>query len=62
MWSTLWSTLRPALLLTLTLTALCGVVYPLSVTVLSQLLLPDLANGSLLRVEGEVRGAALGEG
>jgi K+-transporting ATPase ATPase C chain len=59
MLSALWSTLRPALLLTLTLTAHCGLIYPLSITVLSRLLLPDLANGSLLRVDGEVRGAAL---
>jgi K+-transporting ATPase ATPase C chain len=55
----MWSILRPALALTLALTGLCGVIYPLSITVLSQLLLSGPANGSLVTVDGAVRGAAL---
>ena len=55
----MWSILRPALTMTLSLTGLCGVLYPLSITVLTQLVVPDPANGSLITVDGAVRGAAL---
>src|SRR5215510_538729 len=41
------------------LTLLTGVVYPLAVAALSQLLFPERANGSLVRVAGVVRGSLL---
>lgn len=52
--------LRPALTLLLFLTLLLGLLYPLAVTGLAQLLLPAQANGSLLRdSKGKVIGSAL---
>lgn len=42
------TTIKPALILLLCLTALTGVVYPLLVTFSAQLLFPSQANGSLL--------------
>lgn len=52
--------LRPALTLLLFLTLLLGLVYPLAVTGLAQLLLPAQANGSLLHdTNGKVIGSAL---
>lgn len=51
--------LRPAIVLTLILCAITGVVYPGIVTGLAQLLFPRQANGSLVRVNGRVVGSAL---
>jgi potassium-transporting ATPase KdpC subunit len=51
--------LRPAVVLTLLLCALTGLVYPGIVTGLAQLLFPRQANGSLVRVDGRVVGSAL---
>ncbi len=51
--------LVPAILVTLVLTLLLGVVYPLAVTGLAQLLFPDQARGSLLRRDGKVVGSRL---
>ena len=43
----------------LVMTALLGIAYPLTVTGLAQALFPSQANGSLLVVNGAVRGSAL---
>lgn len=51
--------LRPALMMLLTLTLLTGVIYPLAVTGLAQLLLPSLADGSLIIRDGKVIGSEL---
>ncbi len=51
--------LRPAIVLTLVLCAITGVVYPGIVTGLAQVLFPRQANGSLVRVNGRVVGSAL---
>jgi potassium-transporting ATPase KdpC subunit len=52
--------LRPAILLTLTLCAITGLVYPGVITALAQLLFPHQANGSLIRAaNGQVIGSAL---
>ena len=52
--------LRPALSLMLLMTAITGVVYPLTVTGIAQLAFPEQANGSLLRDSaGKVLGSAL---
>ncbi len=52
--------LRPALSLMLLMTAITGVLYPLSVTAIAQLVFPEQANGSLVRdAQGQVRGSAL---
>ena len=42
--------LKPALICVLVLTLLCGVIYPLLVTGISQLFFHDQANGSIITV------------
>lgn len=51
--------LRPAIVLTLLLCVITGVVYPGIVTGLAQVLFPRQANGSLVSVNGRVVGSAL---
>lgn len=51
--------LRPALMMLLILTVLTGVMYPLAVTGLAQLLFPTQANGSLMTRDGKVIGSEL---
>jgi len=51
--------IRPALTMLLLLTVLTGLVYPLTVTGLAQVLFPDQANGSLIVREGKVIGSRL---
>jgi potassium-transporting ATPase KdpC subunit len=50
-----WTAIRAMLILTVAL----GVVYPLAVTGVGQLVLPVQANGSLIRIDGEVVGSSL---
>jgi potassium-transporting ATPase KdpC subunit len=52
-------TLRIAVLMTLITTVLFGLVYPLAVTGLAQLLFPSQANGSLIYSHGAVVGSRL---
>jgi K+-transporting ATPase ATPase C chain len=51
--------LLPALRMTALLTVMTGLVYPGVVTGLCQILFKDKANGSLVRVNGQVVGSAL---
>lgn len=51
--------LRPALTLLLGFSLLTGIVYPLAVTGIAQLLWPRQAAGSLIIEDGAVRGSAL---
>jgi K+-transporting ATPase ATPase C chain len=51
--------LRIAVLMTLVTTLIFGVIYPLSVTGLAQLLFPSRANGSLIRINGRIVGSEL---
>lgn len=51
--------LRPALVLTVLFTLLTGIVYPLAITGIAQLLLPAAANGSLIRSGDKVVGSRL---
>ena len=51
--------LKPAILSLLVLTVLTGVVYPLVVTGIAQLLFPSQANGSLIIKDGKVVGSRL---
>lgn len=53
------STLRPALVLFASLTALCCVLYPAAVTGIGQTAFADQANGSLVHHQGKVVGSAL---
>src|SRR5689334_4887723 len=49
----------PAIMITLVLTVLLGIVYPLVVTGLAQVLFNDKANGSLIEKDGRVIGSRL---
>jgi potassium-transporting ATPase KdpC subunit len=51
--------LNIAIRITIATTILFGLIYPLTVTVLSQLLFPRQANGSLIRKNNEVIGSEL---
>lgn len=51
--------IRPALTMLLLLIVLTGLVYPLAVTGLAQLLFPNQANGSLIVRDGKVIGSKL---
>lgn len=51
--------LRPALMSLLILTVVTGVVYPLVVTGIAQMVFPYQANGSLIVKDGKVVGSAL---
>jgi K+-transporting ATPase ATPase C chain len=48
-----------AIWMTLVTTLLLGIIYPLAVTGLAQLIFPKQANGSLLRTNGRVVGSSL---
>ena len=51
--------LRPAVVLFIALTLVTGVVYPLAVTGVAQLVFPSRANGSLLVDNGKIAGSRL---
>jgi potassium-transporting ATPase KdpC subunit len=51
--------LRPAILMTVVMTVLTGLVYPLVVTGVAQVLFPRQANGSLIIKDGKVVGSSL---
>ncbi|MGZ8409117.1 MAG: potassium-transporting ATPase subunit KdpC [Hyphomicrobium sp.] len=55
----MYSTIRPAAALLALLTLITGVAYPLAVTGVAQVLLPQQANGSLVRKDGAVTGSSL---
>ena len=51
--------LRPALALTLLMTLLTGIIYPLAITGIAQIAMPAQANGSLVSKDGAVIGSSL---
>src|SRR5215469_299655 len=51
--------LRPALILLVALTVVTGVIYPVVVTVIAQIVFPHQANGSLIVKDGKVIGSTL---
>jgi K+-transporting ATPase ATPase C chain len=48
-----------AILMTLATTVLLGIIYPLVVTAMAQVLFPNKANGQLIRRDGKVVGSAI---
>ena len=55
----MFSELKPAILMTIVLTVLTGIVYPLAVTGLAQALFSRQANGSLIERNGKLIGSEL---
>jgi K+-transporting ATPase ATPase C chain len=53
------SQFKPAIVLLLLFTLITGLLYPLTVTALAQILLPEQANGSLIVKDGRPVGSAL---
>ena len=51
--------IRPAVVLMVLFTLLTGVVYPLTMTAVAQLIVPSQANGSLVQHDGKAIGSAL---
>jgi K+-transporting ATPase ATPase C chain len=55
----MWSQVRAAVVAVVVLTVLTGVVYPLAVMGIGQLVFPYQANGSLIENDGKVAGSTL---
>ena len=53
------SALRPAIVMTILIAALLGIVYPLAMTGIGQTIFPAQANGSLVRANGTVIGSTV---
>ncbi len=52
-------TIITSLIMTVVLTVLLGIVYPLAMTAISQVVFPSQANGSLIERDGKVIGSSL---
>jgi K+-transporting ATPase ATPase C chain len=55
----MWEQILPGLRIKLFLTVVCGIVYPLAITAISQIVFPRQANGSLIKVGDKVIGSEL---
>jgi K+-transporting ATPase ATPase C chain len=53
----MWTEILPGLRIKLFMTVVLGIIYPLAITGISQLMFPHQANGSLITVKGQVIGS-----
>jgi len=53
------SHLRPAFIILVLMTLLTGLIYPLAITGMAQVILPDVANGSMIAVDNKIIGSRL---
>src|SRR6266481_4237097 len=53
------SEIKPAIMITLILTVICGLIYPFAITGIAQVVFPRQANGSLTMVNGQAIGSDL---
>jgi K+-transporting ATPase c subunit len=59
LWSMIKKQIKPAVVMFLLLTILVGIVYPLVVTGIAQVIFPAQANGDLIVHDGNVAGSSL---
>lgn len=55
----IFSQIKVAFLTSVVMMIICGLIYPFAVTVVSQLVFHDKANGSLIKIDGRVVGSKL---